>query len=136
MRIHRRFFVSGATAFVAAGSMAQVIGARSPVRACRQVNTGYGELVPDPNGVIDLPQGFQYSMFSRAGDQLTGAGIVPADHDGMAAFSAGLNGILLVRNHELHSGDIANGKRPVAAVEGSTYDPAGPDGNDDAVGRL
>lgn len=129
MRMDRRSFVSGATAFVAAGSMGQMIAAASPARARRSTFRGYGELVQDPDGVIDLPQGFQYSTFSREGDPLTRAGIVPSDHDGMAAFSAGRSGIWLVRNHEISRGDVDDGKVPVLAGEGcSTYDPEGPGG--------
>ena len=28
---------------------------------------GYGPLVKDPNGILDLPKGFHYKMFSKAG---------------------------------------------------------------------
>jgi uncharacterized protein len=124
MRIDRRSFVSAATALVASGSMGQVIGAAAPARARRSVFRGFGELVQDPNGVIDLPQGFRYSAFSREGDPLTLAGIVPSDHDGMAAFSAGTSGVWLVRNHEISRSDVDAGKMPVIAGKGcGTYDP-------------
>lgn len=113
----------------AAGSLGQVIGAAAPARARKAAFSGFGELVPDQNGVINLPQGFQYSVISCAGDPLTGAGIVPSDHDGMAAFSGGLAGIWLVRNHEISLADVEHGKYPVIAGEGcSTYDPEAPGG--------
>jgi secreted PhoX family phosphatase len=111
--------------------MGQVVGAigAAPARARTKAFNGFGELVQDPHGVIDLPQGFQYSAFSREGDALTRAGIVPSDHDGMAAFSAGLSGIWLVRNHEINRGDVDDGKIPVEAGEGcSAYDPETPGG--------
>ena len=57
--------------------------------------------MPDPAGVVDLPAGFKYQVFSEEGDPLTHGGKVPASHDGMAAFSAGFLGTWLVRNHEL-----------------------------------
>ncbi|MEV7888492.1 Tat pathway signal sequence domain protein, partial [Streptomyces sp. NPDC088357] len=28
-------------------------------------HTGYGPLVPDPNGLLDLPEGFRYKVLSR-----------------------------------------------------------------------
>lgn len=62
---------------------------------------GYGELVPDPNGLLDLPRGFQYRAFSRTGDIMSDGYPVPADHDGMAAFPGPGNTTILVRNHEL-----------------------------------
>jgi secreted PhoX family phosphatase len=92
-------------------------------------HTGYGPLVPDPNGLLDLPKGFRYQVLSREGDELrSGEGKVPSNHDGMAAFAArspGRHGrVHLVRNHE---------NRPTAAlavptIEGLTYDPAGKGG--------
>jgi secreted PhoX family phosphatase len=83
--------------------------------------TGYGPLVPDPEGVLDLPEGFHYRILSREGDELrSGEGKVPSNHDGMSAFPGRGGRVHLVRNHE----NRANGKVPVPAVEGLTYDPA------------
>jgi secreted PhoX family phosphatase len=92
-------------------------------------HTGYGPLVPDPKGLLDLPKGFRYKVLSREGDQLrSGEGKVPSNHDGMTAIagaSPGRHGrVHLVRNHE---------NRPTAAiavptVKGLTYDPAGKGG--------
>ena len=128
MGIHRRSFISGAAAVVAAGSIARVIGSTSTAHA-RAAFRGYGELIPDPNGILDLPRGFQYRVFSREGEALTYGGIVPPSHDGMAAFSAGYRGIWLVRNHEVEAEDVEEeGKLPVAAVSGKTYDPEGQGG--------
>lgn len=31
-------------------------------------HTGYGPLVPDSNGLLDLPKGFRYRVLSREGD--------------------------------------------------------------------
>lgn len=85
--------------------------------------------MPDPEGVIELPQGFQYRIFSRAGDALSGRGIVPANHDGMAAFSAGIDGSWLVRNHEIEADDVLeDGKIPVEPKRGAIYDPDGQGG--------
>ncbi len=60
----------------------------------------YGPLVKDPDGVIDLPKGFNYTAISMTNEIMSDGLPVPARHDGMAAF-AGPNGtIRLVRNHE------------------------------------
>ncbi|MCX4904680.1 PhoX family protein [Streptomyces sp. NBC_00878] len=95
-------------------------------------HTGYGPLVPDPDGLLDLPEGFRYRVLSREGDQLrSGEGRVPSNHDGMAAF-AGRSGsgdrhgrvVHLVRNHENRN----TGRIPVPTIEGLTYDPMGKGG--------
>ncbi|WP_030663285.1 PhoX family protein [Streptomyces cellulosae] len=92
-------------------------------------HTGYGPLVPDPKGLLDLPKGFRYRVLSREGDQLrSGEGKVPSNHDGMAAFagrSPGRHGrVHLVRNHE----NRTTAALAVPTVEGLTYDPAGKGG--------
>lgn len=116
---------SGASVVVAAGSMGKVIMSASPAAARRRdPATGYGHLLPDPNGLLDLPQGFQYRVFSREGDALTDGGLVPSSHDGMAAFAHGPGRVALVRNHELEPEDIVeDGLIPVEHVSGALYDP-------------
>lgn len=75
---------------------------------------GYGPLKRDPAGLLDLPEGFQYRALSTAvlgsdsdkrfSQRLSNGELVPARHDGMAAFT-GLAGLtVLVRNHELDPG--------------------------------
>jgi secreted PhoX family phosphatase len=87
--------------------------------------TGYGPLVPDPNGLLDLPKGFRYSVLSREGDPMhSGEGLVPANHDGMAAFSGRDGRVRLVRNHENHDSDVLG----VPTVRGLTYDSMGKGG--------
>ncbi|MFI2371771.1 alkaline phosphatase PhoX [Streptomyces sp. NPDC018833] len=86
---------------------------------------GYGPLVPDPDGLLDLPKGFRYKVLSREGDQLSlGQGPVPSNHDGMAAFAGRRGRVHLVRNHE----NRRNARIGVPAVEGLTYDPMGKGG--------
>lgn len=65
---------------------------------------GYGELVPDPERVIDLPRGFEYKILSRTGAPMDDGLVVPASHDGMAAFSGPGGKTILVRNHEMTVG--------------------------------
>jgi hypothetical protein len=125
MAISRRSYVvgSGSVAMLAAGgSMARAIGSASPAlaRSSERWFAGYGPLHPDPAGLIALPAGFHYRVFSRQGDPLTRGGVVPASHDGMAAFASVL-GTWLVRNHELSREDVdEDGLVPVFPVPGIT----------------
>ncbi|HEX6244340.1 MAG TPA: alkaline phosphatase PhoX [Polyangiales bacterium] len=126
----RNFVVQSGVALGAAGSFAQVRAStgRAHARAGRP-NAGYGPLVADPAGIIDLPAGFHYRVFSRVGETLSSGGLVPASHDGMGAFWAGPLGTLLVRNHELEPEDIEEDDLvPVRPVKGATYDPEAPGG--------
>jgi uncharacterized protein len=81
---------------------------------------GYGPLVPDPNGILDLPEGFHYKIISKEGDLMTDGTPIPGAFDGMAAFEGPNNTTVLVRNHEL-SGGPAFGKNPYdAGAKGGT----------------
>jgi secreted PhoX family phosphatase len=60
-----------------------------------------GPLRPDPDALIDLPNGFSYRIVSRAGDPMDDGLMVPQSHDGMAAFAGNDDRIILVCNHEL-----------------------------------
>ncbi|MEL1251308.1 alkaline phosphatase PhoX [Aurantiacibacter gilvus] len=77
---------------------------------------GYGELVPDPAGIVDLPEGFSYRVISRLGDQMDDGFTVPDDADGMGCFDLGNGEIGLVRNHELSMSQDGGG------VVGPAYD--------------
>ena len=52
---------------------------------------GLGPRVIDPRGVLNLPAGFAYHVFSEVGQRMDDGLVVPAHHDGMGAF-AGPNG--------------------------------------------
>jgi secreted PhoX family phosphatase len=69
----------------------------------------YGDLIPDPNRLIDLPEGFIYRVISRTGEMMDDGLLVPGAHDGMAAFQGDNGKTILVRNHELESNDIGIG---------------------------
>jgi secreted PhoX family phosphatase len=62
---------------------------------------GYGQLVADPNRLLDLPQEFRYQVLSRTSDPMTDGFRVPGAPDGMAAFPGPQGRTILVRNHEL-----------------------------------
>ncbi|MEW2491359.1 alkaline phosphatase PhoX [Streptomyces sp. NPDC048411] len=114
---------SGATAvsIAFAGAFSELFAGTAAARG----HSGYGPLVPDPDGLLDLPQGFRYRVLSREGDRLrSGEGRVPSNHDGMAAFTGHRGRVHLVRNHE----NRVTAKIPVPVVDGLTYDPMGKGG--------
>lgn len=130
MLTSRRSLIRTGVFTAAAGGLAKLVASASPALAHngrgRSPRGGYGPLVADPNGLVNLPQGFRYRVFSREGDPMTGGGAVPASHDGMAAFWGGFLGTWLVRNHEIDTDAVAeDGLTPVPHVPGATYDPEG-----------
>ena len=76
---------------------------------------GYGPLVADPAGLLDLPPGFSYRVLSSLGDAMDDGGTVPDHADGMGCFDLGGGKLALVRNHELNPG------QPAGAVLASGY---------------
>jgi secreted PhoX family phosphatase len=104
---------------------------------------GYGDLVQDPGGLLDLPPGFQYRVISEQDETLLSSGApVPGDFDGMAAYPGpSSNTAYLVRNHELRPSDIGTTlgtDRPVydPVYGGNPYDPAAPGGTTGVVVNL
>jgi secreted PhoX family phosphatase len=80
---------------------------------------GFGKLIQDPNGILDLPQGFQYKILSQEGDIMSDGTPVPSAADGMGVFLGANNTTILVRNHELSPGETPY----VIAAENKKYDP-------------
>ncbi|MBA4045808.1 MAG: phosphatase, partial [Erythrobacter sp.] len=125
----RRFLGATATAFAAlsaSGCMTRSATTATP-RAAAGGFAGYGALVPDPAGLLDLPEGFSYRVISRLGAAMDDGGTVPDRADGMGCFALGNGEIALVRNHELQprhdaGGPIAKGfgKRNGEFVSGGT----------------
>ncbi|ABW13581.1 protein of unknown function DUF839 [Parafrankia sp. EAN1pec] len=128
MAVNRRQVVVGTGAaglgFTLSGAVSSVFAGTASAATPKKF-AGYGELVPDPKGLVDLPSGFRYTVLSRAGvDSLTGGGVVPGAPDGTYAFPLGPGRSVLVRNHELSPG----GTDLVPQRPGITYDPAAPGG--------
>ena len=99
----RRFL--GATGSAFAALLASGCSTRMPVGA--PMADGYGALLPDPAGLLDLPKGFSYRVISRLGDAMDDGGTVPDAADGMGCFDLGNGKLALVRNHELRPGQGA-----------------------------
>lgn len=114
-RTFLRASLLGSTGLLAPGGLDVAFAAmeRGPQRTAE----GYGPLVPDPAGLLDLPAGFHYRMLSpgiidrerdgaeRFVSMLSNGEATPGLHDGMAAFAGPNGATILVRNHELNVGD-------------------------------
>ena len=124
MSISRRHFLALAGAGTASGFvLAGLENLYRPSTAISALKSpqvrGYGALVKDPRGILDLPAGFSYKIVSQSGKQMSDGTIAASNFDGMAAF-AGKNGsTILVRNHELR---LTDRSRVIAAAD-RLYDP-------------
>ena len=122
MHVSRRTFVVGGAAALVAGLLPR------PSRAAATASTafGYGPLVPDPAGILDLPAGFRYRILERRGDPMDDGYLVPGRADGMACFPGPDGTLVLMRNHENSPGDLANGPyRPGQSPPAETFQPNG-----------
>ena len=99
----RRFLAATGSAFAALVAS----GCSTRIAASGPAADGYGALVPDPAGLLDLPGGFSYRVISSLGDAMDDGGTVPDAADGMGCFDLGEGKIALVRNHELRPGQGA-----------------------------
>lgn len=113
MPMHRRSFLSAtASAFAALTACGGCTTMTS-----RDGRIGYGGLIPDPAGLIDLPQGFSYRVISQLGETMSDGFAVPDAADGMGCFDLPGGKIALVRNHECYPPRYDGG-----GVMGKAYD--------------
>lgn len=82
-----------------------------------------GGLVPDPDGLLDLPEGFTYRVLQSRGDAMTDGYLVPGAPDGMGCFPGpDAASWVLMRNHELGTGGDGP-YRPDQSAPPEAYDP-------------
>lgn len=109
MDLSRRHFIRlAAGASLGYAGLRSALGERASTMGVVSRHAGYGPLVPDPEGLLDLPAGFSYRVFSRLGERMDDGLVVPGFHDGMGAFpGAAPHLTVLMRNHEMepHWGD-------------------------------
>jgi secreted PhoX family phosphatase len=116
----RKFLVSSASVTLA-GVFASLAGDRQA-----RARGPWGELVPDPEGILDLPAGFSYAILETRFEDMDDGYQVPGRPDGMACFTGPDNTLILMRNHE--NGLDANADGPYQngqPVPTEAYDPTG-----------
>lgn len=103
MDVSRRVFLARSAASVGLGFAGlRALSAGEAMASTRNLRApGFGPLIPDPDGVLDLPAGFTYRVISRFGEVMDDGLITPGQPDGMASFPGPDGTTLLVRNHEL-----------------------------------
>ena len=118
MRLDRRTLLSAAAAATAFGGLARNVAAQSAGTET-YVNEveGYGPLKTDPNGMLDLPEGFSYRVISQGGEVMDDGLMVPGQFDGMGCFALEGTRVALVRNHELKGSNASH----------RNWGPGGPD---------
>lgn len=98
MAYSRRLFLQSAYAAGMAFSVLPLLP-----RAARAYTANAGlKLRPDPEGLLDLPEGFSYTVVSTTGGEMSDGFVRPGRPDGMACFAhPGDNEkCILLRNHE------------------------------------
>ncbi len=123
----RRFIGTTGSAFAA------LLASGCSLRADNDFPTvpAYGALMKDPEGVLDLPEGFEYRILSRLDEPMSDGGTVPDNADGMGCIALDDDTLVLVRNHELMPGDGAGGT--IAKGYGSRFDEVCPGGTTNLV---
>ncbi len=113
--LSRRHFALGLTSSAFAGL---ALSACATTPAGHRTVAGYGPLVRDPAGLLDLPRGFSYRIVSRFGERMDDGHFVPDRADGMGAFRLDDRRMALVRNHELKPEHRGGGPFRGAAARG------------------
>lgn len=101
----RRSLLGAAATSLAFAGYGRLAAAQGAEETYRNEVHGYGPLVPDPYGLLDLPAGFSYTVVSRAGEVMSDGLEAPYKADGMGCFAWDGDRVALVRNHELKPGD-------------------------------
>lgn len=97
---NRRDFIRLASAASIGFLGLQAFASKNPLKEAVK-DIGYGELIPDPFQVMDLPKGFSYKIISRQGEKMSDGFLTPGKADGMATFTGKKGKVIIIRNHEL-----------------------------------
>jgi len=103
----RRFIQMSSTLFLSRFALGCGGDDTSEASGTPSVASSFGELVKDPDGLIDLPEGFSYTVLERTGDLMSDGFSVQERPDGMACFWDDEGRYVLMRNHEVDEGGAA-----------------------------
>lgn len=92
MQLNRRTWIALGGAALAAAALPLILRSR------RRRPTG---LLPDPQGILDLPARFRHLVLDQAGQPMSDGYRVPSLPDGMACFAGDPGQLILMRNHEV-----------------------------------
>ena len=102
MRFSRRHVLAGSAAALAFSGLARRVQAQNAAtESYRNEIPGYGPLIDDPEGLLNLPEGFSYRIVSQIGETMDDGLLVPGKPDGMGCFAGEGSQVILVRNHEV-----------------------------------
>jgi secreted PhoX family phosphatase len=96
--LSRRHFLGASSVVTMAFAGLRNVFASTPAEAASR------KLEADFYGVIDLPAGFSYTVFSETGERMDDGLLVPGKPDGMGLFDLKNGKVVLVRNHEMEAG--------------------------------
>lgn len=117
--IRRRRFLQNTTLAASAGL---------PIAALARHARGQSAmgLVPDPEGHLDLREGFSYRVLQRRGDPMTDGFPTPGKVDGMTCLPGPDGTWILLRNHEVNPthADVDRAVPLGGEAPENTYDPA------------
>src|SRR5687768_8383362 len=100
MTSRRNFIKVGSIATLGFMGLNRWVQTPAQAASARSTNVGYGELISDPQGILNLPKGFTYKIISRKGEKMDDGLVLPGASDGMAAFKGKKGRVIVVRNHE------------------------------------
>jgi len=83
------------------GLVAVALGGLAAQLKAKEVVSNSSALLPDPDNMLDLPQGFSYRVISKLGETMNDGMTVPDRADGMGCFALDHDRVVLVRNHEI-----------------------------------
>lgn len=96
----RHFLKQSALTSLALVTLTNCISRERTSKTPKNSSEGSLNLLPDTKGYLDLPEGFSYTVISKAGEKMSDGLLVPGRPDGMGAFLDDLGRTVIVRNHE------------------------------------
>ena len=138
MALSRRSFLRNSAAAGIGVTAVSTIAPLSRTALAATPAGGYGPLVADPQGILDLPAGFSYKLIANSlaangvrpgvvSDTLTGGAPYPNNADGTGSFwFPATSRTVLVQNHEL--GNSPTGGVPKNVSTAPVYDPGATNG--------